>query len=291
MRQKFLSIFLFVISIKIAISAQETVRVCGDYTYMANEYEAPVTARKMALEHAKINALGQLFGTDVTGETSLNKIEENGVISATFRSFTGTRMRGEWIADAMEPIYHEPKYERGMRLYRVEVCGYAREIKSAGTDFSAKILRNGTDQKAESKEFKHEDDIFLLFSAPVDGYLAVYLIEDVYDDTKKAFCLLPYMSASGEAVKINRGKEYIFFSQKHAEKSEAATVNEYTMTADKQIEYNQIYIIFSTKPFAKANDKEAGSNLPRYLTYNEFRQWLIRNTNTEMEIKELTVRK
>jgi hypothetical protein len=187
-----------------------------------------------------------------------------------------------------------------MRLYKAEICGWAREVdNSGGIDIKAKVLQNGTEEKFESHVFQHNDDIYLLFSAPVDGYLAVYLRDDVLSaGNQTVFCLLPYPKGTGEAVEIKGGKEYIFFSKKHAEPSQATTVEEYTMTCKQPVEYNELYIIFSRSKFIKANDKSSSSDkeaggtlLPRQLSYKDFSEWMRKNTNAEMRTKELTIRK
>jgi hypothetical protein len=173
------------------------------------------------------------------------------------------------------------------------VCGKAREIVGAGIDFTAMTLRNGTEARYESGDFKNGDDLYLLFRSPAAGYLAVYLV----DDAQTAFCLLPYMSDPSGKAPVNVGKEYVFFSAKHVSPAEVAKINEYTLTCQKQAEQNYLYIIFSPNEFTKANDTRAEGEevLPRELSFEDFQKWLAKNRNRDkdmkVEIKVLTIKK
>ncbi len=106
--------------------------------------------------------------------------------------------------------YAEGKGLLEMLVVKAKVCGKAREISRAEVAFSAKILRNGTEARYESNAFRDGDDFYLLFKSPVNGFLAVYLI----DDKQTAYCLLPYPGNASGKTPVEHAKEYIFFSQK-----------------------------------------------------------------------------
>ena len=61
----------------------------------------------------------------------------------------------------------------------------------------AKILRNGTEDRFESDNFKSGDDFYLSYQSSTKGYVAVYQI----DDSKNAYCLLPYQSSQDGKVR------------------------------------------------------------------------------------------
>jgi hypothetical protein len=188
-------------------------------------------------------------------------------------------------------------------MYKVSICGYAREKNSAGVIFSAKLLKNGTEDHFESYEFKHGDDMFIKFRSPTDGYVAIYLI----DDHRTAYCLLPYMNDITGKVKVKRGQDYLFFSKKHADAhTPQHIVDEYIMLCDKTVEYNFIYIVFSQNEFYKANDRQSKDRkitdrqtneeltikLPRELSLSDFQDWIKQNSideNFKWMIKPLTI--
>lgn len=57
-----------------------------------------------------------------------------------------------------------------------------------------------------------------------------------------------------------------------------------TMTCSREIEYNDIYIIFSPNAFTKANTNESTEDvLPRQLSFEEFQKWLVKLRKIDKE--------
>ena len=254
--------------------------ICGEYVYFAPSNVSTDEAVKTAIERAKITALADKFGTLISQNNSTIVKNENGQSTTDFTSLGGSEVRGEWIEDTETP-QTKVSYEKDMLVVNAKVCGKAREITRAAVDFTARILRNGTGVKFESESFKNGDDFYLYFKSPVNGFLAVYLI----DNEQKAYCLLPYANSSIGKVEIEHGKEYIFFSRKQVSPVEAQIVEEYNFTTEISLENNQIYIIFSPNEFTKANDSQAIMGLPRELTYSDFQRWLLKCRNRDNEIR------
>ena len=167
-----------------------------------------------------------------------------------------------------------------MLVVSVKVKGKAREIVSAGIDFQAKVLRNGTEDKYESDQFRSGDDLYLSFTSPVSGYLAVYLV----DAENQAYCLLPYRNQTDGIYPVKANQRYLFFSIKEASLQERHYVDEYVMTCERESEQNQIYIIFSPNQFTKARDKNSSDLLPRDIPFAEFQKWLIKNRKMDKGI-------
>jgi len=272
------------------LSAQKTEKICGEYTYIAPENVTLEQAKQTALDRAIAEALTNKYGSTVSQSTATVLENKDGKSKTNILSIGGSQTKGEWIETTQEPQY-TVSYEQGMQVVKVSVCGKARERTGAGIDFMAKVLKNGTEAKFESEDFRDGDAIYLLFRSPVDGYLAVYLVVD----SETASCLLPYVYAPSGNVRIQGGKEYVFFSKKQAKPSEATTVDEYVMTASKSAEQDFLYIIFSPNEFTKANDKIISEALPRELSLTDFQQWLtknrIRDEDMKVDTKILTVTK
>ena len=147
--------------------------------------------------------------------------------------------------------------------------------------FVAKILRNGTEDRFESDNFKSGDDLYLSYQSSTKGYVAVYLI----DDSKNAYCLLPYQSSQDGKVRVDANTRYVFFNSKTAAPLfQPADVDEYNMTCE----------ISSPNPFVKAIDN-AVAGLPRELKYEDFQKWLTKNRTADkdmqVEIKTISVKK
>lgn len=283
-----LYIILLGLLLPFTLSAQKVERVCGEYIYYSSLDKSPEEAKRIALERAKIEALAEKFGTTVTQNNFTNVKNENGNSSIDFHSIGGSEVKGEWLETIGEPEF-QISIDQNQLVVKVNVCGKAREVVRAEVEFSVKLLRNGTEDKFESEVFHNGDDVYLSFISPANGFLAVYLV----DNEQNVYCLLPYQQSSGNAMEVKHGRPYLFFSTKKADNPEE--VDEYVLTAEKEEEHNQFYIIFSPKPFTKAIDSMLDETLPRELAFPEFQKWLGKNRNRDklmqVSVKHITIKK
>ena len=270
------------------VFAQNMKTVEGEYTYHAPENVTMEQAKRTALDRAMIQALADEFGTIVSQSNATRVENKNGRTGVDFLSIGNSEVKGEWIETIGEPTYNI-MYEDGMLVVSVKVKGKAREIVSAGIDFQAHILRNGTDDKFESDQFRSGDELYLSFQSPVNGYLAVYLI----DAENQAYCLLPYRNQTEGIYPIKANQRYLFFNIKEAPLQERSYVDEYVMTCERESEQNQIYIIFSPNQFTKAVDNSSDNNLLRELSYADFQKWLVKcrkhDKEMNMVLKVITI--
>ena len=277
-------LFLFALP----VLAQRTEKVRAEYIYHAPENISLEDAKRIAIERAKIQAIADEFGTIVSQSNTTMVSNRNGESSTDFFSLGGSEVKGEWIETIGEPSY-DINYAQGMLVVKAIVSGRIREIVSAQIDIKAEVLCNGTDLKFARTDFKNGDDLYLYFQSPVDGYLAVYLLDAV---SQMVYCLLPYKSSSAAVTPIERNKPYIFFSAKHAG-DKVHLVDEYTMTCNRSVERNTIYVVFSPNEFAKANSNNVEELLPQELSFEEFQKWLVKGRNRDkgmiVEIKQIII--
>ena len=273
-----------------SLHAQQVKKVEGEYTYRAPEQVSVEQAKRTALERAKLEAMATTFGTNISQQNSTRVSNSNGKSNVDFLSISSSDVKGEWIETIGEPQYII-NYEQGMLIVTCKVKGTIREITTASIDIKAKVLRNGTEDRFESSEFRSGDDLYLSFQSPVDGYLAVYLL----DEEGNAFCLLPYRNQSDGIYKVRANTPYIFFSEKDAPLQERSLIDEYVMTCEKAQEVNQIYTIFSPNPFIKSNDKDNGDALPRETDGESFQKWLAKvrrkDNSVNFSSKQITIAK
>ena len=201
-------LFLFAVN----VFAQKTEKVRAEYTYIAPENISLEEAKRIALERAKIQAIADEFGTIVSQSNTTLVSNRNGESSADFFSLGGSEVKGEWIETIGEPSFNI-SYEQNMLVVKVIVSGRIREIVSSQVDIKAEVLCNGTDLKFARTDFKNGDDLYIYFQSPVDGYLAVYLLDEA---SKMVYCLLPYKNSPEAVTSIEHDKPYIFFSAKYA---------------------------------------------------------------------------
>lgn len=281
-----------ILLLSLPVFSQKMKTVEAEYVYHAPENVTMEQAKFTAIERAKIQALADEFGTIVSQSSTTSMVNLNGESSTNVLMLSGSDVKGEWIEDLGEPKV-QVNYIDGMLVVTAKVKGKAREISSAGVNFTSKILCNGKEDKFESDDFKNGDDLYLAFQTPTKGYLAVYLV----DAENMAYCLLPYRNQTEGIYPVNANQRYLFFSSKEAPASERAFVDEYVMTSDRQIEYNFIYVIFSRNQFTKAVDAASDKQIdgyvgtPRELSYENFQKWLTKcmKYDAEMSMKKIPI--
>ena len=283
MKSRYILLVLFCFALP--LSAQRTKTVKGEYTYYAESSESPKDAKLKALERARLQAIASEFGTAITQSTTQNESLFNGDERTYFSQLSDTEVKGEWLEDTTEPVY-DINYVQDMLVVKCWVEGRARELSNEAAEFTATILRNGVTERYADVNFRNGDDMYLYFKAPTDGYIAAYLV----DETPTAYCLLPYMSNIRGQHAVKHDQVYVFFSQQQASKGEGI-VDEYTLTCHNGREQNQIYVLFSPLPFAKALDSQVDDTLPRQLNYNEFRKWVntCRKRDRKMGLKVIQI--
>lgn len=264
--------------------SQKVENVTASFTYYAQETMSVEEAKRAALEGAKIEAIANKFGTNVSQHTTSfmsNKDDE-------FYLFADTDVKGEWIETTGEPKY-DVSYKDKNLIVTCTVKGKAREIISPKIEFKAKPLRNGVEEKFESYEFKNGDFLYMLFQAPISGYLAIYLVDKL---SEEVYCALPYRSSDGSPKMIEPDKEYILFSQKYSEPLERRYVDEYEMTCSQDKEYNDFYILFSEAPFSKMTmTEEYNFKLPKTSNLKDFQKWLtkVRVKNPKLTLEKIPI--
>lgn len=267
--------------------AQRECKVSGEYTYYTPQDVSLESARATAIEQARIQALANEFGTLIEQTTLTRQQNENGESYINMLALGESTVKGEWLKDTRDPVT-EVSYEEDFLMVTAHVWGLAREIVSAPIDISVKVLRNGTLSRFEDDRFRDGDDIYLAFQSPLQGYLAVYLMDDKGD----AYCFLPYAGDTDGMFEVKANKPYVLFSSNHAENGEAC--DEYVLTCKKALERDMLYVIFSPNPFVKANDASAPMKvkvgreeleLPRYLSCKDFQRWLLKNRRLDKKMQ------
>lgn len=282
---RFIKIVLIVLSFVLPemLWAQKVQKVSGEYTYYAPTSVSLDQARQIALDRAKIQLIADEFGT-VVSSTNITRIANtNGTSDIQMTTLGESEVKGEWIETIGEPKY-EIGYENHMLYVKVSISGKIREIVSASIDIKTKLLRNGTEDKFESEEFRSGDDMYLSFQSPIAGYLTVYL----FDGNDTVFCLLPYQSQTVGQIPVQANKRYVFFSCKESLDIPTNLVDEYVLTCSKDLELNRLYVIFSPNHFTKAADNHGSTiDTPRMLKWEEFQKWLskCRRQDVKMNIR------
>lgn len=250
-------------------SAQKPIKVKATYTYHANKNETPADAERIALLRAQAKAIEETFGVTVS-ETS-SSITSTHNDEDFFASYSASSVKGEWYDTIGNPVY---KYDWDDRIPVITctVEGYVIEIVGVRTDFEAKTLKNSPNKRFASAEFSDGDEMFLYFKSPTSGYLNIFLL---CNDDDTALCLLPYRDSKEGSFKVDADKEYFLFSKDKAT-IDPELVDEYTLTSERQMEFNELVIIFSPEKFNKVslNIKEEELTAIKETSIGKFNKWL-----------------
>lgn len=268
------------------VAQTEISELKGEYLFYADRYMSEKEARSEAVNNALVQKLAETFGTIVDNYGYEDSREHSFLLSSN-------EVKGEWIGDVEEPVVEWVERQAdGINVYKARVHFKARPIGNT-VNFRSSVLRNGVEEKFESSQFKTGDDMYVSFEAPVDGYVAIYLV----DETHNAFRLLPYQADSDGEQPVKGGRRYVFFAPKE-NKTDVRNIDELYMTcANGIVELNRLYVIFSPNRFTLENDRKKEEILPRQLKQKDFNQWLSRSmsrdermgriiTNLKIEAKE-----
>lgn len=259
-----------------SVKSQRTTSVSGEYTYVLSDTDN-VTIREAkikAIEQAQAEALKAEFGTMVASDFITSDRMIGDEFSSIYLMDTSSSARGEWLGDE-RPAEVTVNTNGENIFFTAKVWGTAREIIRATPDIKWQVMKDDNGRKYETDNFLSGDRIFVNFSSPADGYVAVYLITGE-DET---YCLLPYPKDSTGRYKIKGGREMTFF-----DKVIDANAKFYKLTTDKLQEYNQLVVVYSPNPFTKCTDTSAIPGKPNVLNQRDFAKWLLKQQRADKEM-------
>lgn len=276
----------------LCVFAQKVKTVSAEYTYYAPETMSVEEAKRTALDQAKIQAIAEEFGMKVSQTSSIVMSSQNGDADERFFSVGGSEVKGEWIETLGQPKF-EVTYDNHLLVVTVKMKGKIRELLGNQAQLKIIPLRNGTELRFASTEFHDEDFFYLLFSSPEDGWLSVWLSDDLSDTVYR---LLPYQLSKESVFRVTANKQYIFFSQKHShdyDNSGSLIVDEFNMTADNEVDFNNLYVVFSPNAYSLPvlSKRDGIFEIDR----NKFEKWIsktrLKDNQTVAESFLLTVTK
>lgn len=266
--------------------ALKEMSVEGEYTFYGDGSHSRDECKRLALEGARLEAIKSAFGTIISQDIVQHDLVNDSGESTYFSALSATEVKGEWIADNGEPQFSYSVDNDGNLVVKCSIKGRARELSNETTDFQTLVLRNGNEARFADTTFSNGDALKLLVKAPVNGFLAVFLV----GEDRQTYSLLPYLNDTNGEVKIKRGKEYVFFDPEKAD-NDHGPVDELVLTSESPREYNRIYVVFSPNKFSKAVDSYTDELTPRTLSFDSFNSWLAkcRKIDPKMGVKVINL--
>ena len=295
MKIRFLILPFLLFALCCSVMAEDIKKVQGEYTYLVPENMSQEEAKGIAIERARIKAIADAFGIQVSQSNTTVIGNVNGKSDVDFYSLSESDVKGEWVED-LEPPVAKITLLDGRIAIVAKVKGRAREVIRNISELDVRVLRNCTDPSTcQSVDFRNHDDMFVYFRSPQNGYLCIYLYCLVDGNV---YSLLPGKDSNDKSYRVKRNEEYTFFSEAHRKKGDENL--KYELYTDKEAEHNELYVIFSTNEFSRPVMKDASvlrTNRirPSNLTFEEFNKWLNKSTrkDNDMEIRKmmLTIKK
>lgn len=225
----------------------------GTFSYMFGETVSLAKSKKLAEQYAINDAMANHpdIGTIVSSVNVMETTNER----QSFHQYASTWVKGKLVKHLKEPKVSSPVFDGPSYTLTVTVSFEARILVTPAVEFSAKTLRNGTDDKYESTFFRHDDRLYMSFKTPRKGYLAIF-----YDDADTVRCAMPELGNDSAPVLIEKDKRYVFFDSDE---------EDYTMECNEEPEMLILHVLFCPESFIH-------SDLIRDATQNEFNKWLNR---------------
>lgn len=256
--------------------SQDIVKAKGESRVRVEQFMSREAAREQAEELAMINAIENEFDTYIEqfGDTRIADGRVN------FDIIGSTQVKGEWVNTIDIKFTEETKSIRGEYGKELEIwihCEISGEIRECVARANLEFFSmNCPDKACRTTSFFNGGNLFLHFTSPVDGYLSIFL-----SDNDNVYRLLPY-SGMGmmSTVKIKGDEDYILFSKEDPNPFDKGfKIDALELTAEGDIEYNSIYIVFSETPYKKpiletTEQLSDGYYLPRSLPLREFKEWM-----------------
>jgi len=292
MKQVIKIILLFTFCLPITTWAQKVADVTGKYSLEISENDDITLneAKRKCITLAQAEAIRMEFGELVSSETFSTNTASGEQSSSSFWENTMASAKGDWLQNTREPELGV-EFREGKLVFTAEVWGKAREVTRAPMDLQWDVLRgamrvvqNGSRVEREeisrepSDVFNTKDRLFVTFKAPVDCYVAIYMMES----DGKTTCMLPLNSNEG-CFMVKGGRQYTFF-----DKDLDYNPNNLVVSTNKPQEVNQLYVICSTNPFVKCADTAGGRNKLNSVSTEDFQKWLYRNMRSDSQLEMKT---
>lgn len=286
MIRKYLFFLLAGIALPQMSYGQRTAEVVGEYeVQFRDDYEITFyDAKRRCIELAKNDALKNEFGEWVGHFVEIDDTGKDGKNTGSyFRERLEVRGKGEWLGDTREPEI-EIAYHDGTLFYKARVWGKAREIVTNHALLKWMIQHDDVSGRQVTLNLKHKERFFVNFQSPIDGYVAIYLMEEDGNGS----CLLPYRRSNLRSYEVKGGRDYTFFDKNM---DLDPLVDRLSLSTVKPRERFTIWLVFSPNRFTKCVDKKVDASHPNSVSIKDFREWKMQNqlSDHDMQIESKTI--
>lgn len=272
--------------------AQKSIRAKGEYVVLIEKTETEAEAIRKAADGAKVAAIESVFGSVIRqGNTMYVKNSQTGITTKSdmaFYSISNISVNGEWVKTIKEE--YSSYTDKNGRWIKYNIEGEVRQLKSIPFN-PVLFAASCSNQKCSTEVFNINQNLYIYFKAPNDGYLSIYI-----DDGTTSSKLLPYsQQTNASTYRVKGDKEYYFFDP-----TKDKVADEIVTTTAQAIEMDRIFILYSEAEFGKpvmneaVKEEKTGYILPKAMESEDFQKWLqeLRSYNKSIQLKiiDLTIK-
>lgn len=293
--RKFINTILFTLSLTCILNFSQSIhaasgvkKVNGTFTYYGTQNDSPAQCKAKALEGARVDALSKEYGTIVSQDVMLSDRVDSKGETSNFFSLSATEVKGEWISNDGEPVFNVSLGSDDCLIVRCSVSGTAKAISNEAAEFEAIAMRTGVDGKYATTEYSDGDDLYIKFKSPIDGYVAIFLMQKNGETLK----MLPYRNTPTQEIKVKKGFDYLFFDDTKAA-GDFGEIDPLVITTDGEIEFNKLYVFFSPNPFSMPMMETPRSDMELpYMKEENFSKWQVkmRRNDPKMNVKQINLK-
>ncbi len=285
-------LIIILIYINSIVIAQKIVSTSGEAQVRMERNMTEDDTRELAEQQAIINAIENAFGTYTEQQTDMTI--KDGMTS--FNIIGTTKVKGDWIETTdinFKENFKKEKTDNGIvniKYITCEVSGKARKSRPKA-NIEYEIL-NQPSLYSRTRSFYHEEQLYVYFKSPVNGYASIFL-----EDDDAVYRLLPYVNMRDEfqsGVPVKRDTDYVFFSTNDNSYPGNPVDEQLLLSLKEDVEYNFIYIVFSEDEFVKPMlddiSMQKGRIIPKQLTNSKFQQWLARNRSVSEKFQDIRIK-
>lgn len=289
---KFL-LFVSLLIINLMLNAQKIVNTTGTAQVCVEGNMTENETREQAKNLAMINAIENAFGT--YAEQQLDMTIKDGLTS--YNIIGTTKVKGDWIETIGVPKFNENfeklKTNHGVVTIKYISCTIKGKVRKSilKANIEYEIL-NGPNLLSRTRSFYSEEPLYVYFKSPVNGFLSIFLEDDI-----AVYRLLPYKNMGDDyqsGVPIISDTDYLFFSPDNNSFLNSSVDEQSLFTLKKDIEYNYIHIVFSedeyVKPVLESSSMVDDRIIPKQLLINKFQQWLANNRASSEKFQDIKLK-
>lgn len=275
MMKKITVIVLFLTCFGLIANAQKKIHGTYKLNLSENRNMTLAEAEKECEKQAKLNALTEAFGIDLS-DFQKRELVQNGNDDAqsNFRQVTEQRAKGTWQKNTKEPKFTY-SCVNDIFFIECEVWGEGREKRNTNIDLQWKILVGSPDLKNEGTIFNNKQKLFINVKIPHNGYLAVYLVDEKAGQVTR---LLPYWEDKDGVFDVVQGKEYTLFDKDNYSNLYPRRIE---LATSSKMETDKIVLVYSYKKFAQCYTTKGPKEQFGSCKYADFEQWLINSENAD----------